>query len=363
MGCTSPAVPPPPPPPAPVPPPVPSTSRADLPPQFDKVFTGTIGEKEATLYLNRSGEDLGGAYVFEEPRPLLHGRKNAFLLEGKLQADGQFSLGIQQLEQPGGTLTGKLRVETQPQGRQLVLEGDWSGQGQSAPTKIKFVEELQALGNGVELTEQVRNDENQPANYVFQARYPQLSGATDEISRQFNQKVELLVDEAYHSFKAEVAKKYSQPQPPPTDATGTNQLNSMGILYEVFLASSDLISIRLTIDINYVNTPPILKDLAVNYDRRTGKMLQFADLFAPNSSFLPKLSTLCKSLATGSGYTFPDISAKPENFSSWNVNRRGVLINFQVPFAEGGSVEAAIPYRELKDVLNPTGPLSSLVKP
>jgi hypothetical protein len=109
--------------------------------------------------------------------------------------------------------------------------------------------------------------------------------------------------------------------------------------------------------------PPILKDVAVNYDRRTGKMLQLSDLFAPNSSFLPKLSTLCSSLARGSGYTFPDISAKPENFSSWNLNRRGVLINFQVPFEEGGTVEAVIPFAELKELVNPTGPLSTLVKP
>lgn len=336
----------------------------DLPTQFDKVFTGTIGDKEATLYLNRSGEDLGGAYVFEAPKPLLHGRKNAFLLEGKLQAGGQFSLGIQQLDQKMGTLTGKLRHETGTQGAQLILEGDWvPSQGEPKPAPARFVEEVQALGNGVELKEQVRNDENQPANYVFQARYPQLSGAKDELSQRFNQEVELLVDKAYHSFKEQVAQKYSQVQTPAPDSNVAGQLNSMGILYEVFLATSDVISIRLTMDINYVGVPPVLKDVAVNYDRRTGKMLQLSDLFAPNSSFLPKLSTLCTSLAKGSGYTFPDTSAKSENFSSWNLNRRGLLINFQVPFEEGGTVEAVIPFNELKEQLHPTGPLSTLVKP
>ncbi len=100
--------------------------------------------------------------------------------------------------------------------------------------------------------------------------------------------------------------------------------------------------------------------LVVNYNLRTGKELQLAEIFKRNSNYLNLISNYCiRELSDqGSQLLFKEhLDPRSENFESWSVTHIGIRFNFDSckisPCAEGKQ-EVEIPFITLEQLLNPT---------
>ena len=109
---------------------------------------------------------------------------------------------------------------------------------------------------------------------------------------------------------------------------------------------------------------PGLNSMTLNYDLGQGKELALADLFLPNANYLEAISKY--SIAELSEQPFFDSSSSngaqptPENYRNWNITPNGLMITFDeyqvAPYAAGPQ-QVRVPYSELRDLINPQGPL------
>jgi hypothetical protein len=101
----------------------------------------------------------------------------------------------------------------------------------------------------------------------------------------------------------------------------------------------------------------------VNFDLRLGSTLQLADLFLPNADYLASIATYCKDdLAGRDALLFPE-GADPidTNYQNWTVFSDSLSINFDpyqvAPWAQGPQ-QVIIPFTQLQDIIDPSGPLA-----
>ncbi|HEY8410744.1 MAG TPA: RsiV family protein, partial [Pyrinomonadaceae bacterium] len=113
----------------------------------------------------------------------------------------------------------------------------------------------------------------------------------------------------------------------------------------------------------------------INYDLRNGKPVKLSDLFQPGSKYLQTLASYCiadlKKQSKAKGEELPEdmlqsgAAATAKNYQSWKVTRKGLGINFdsyQVgPYAAGPQY-VLVPYANLKDLINPEGPIAQFAK-
>ena len=187
---------------------------------------------------------------------------------------------------------------------------------------------------------------------------------TDELNKQ----IQLVVDEVIKTFK----KDMSENQPlTPIAIPLTFESNSLDINYEVFSATSDVLSIRFSIYTSfYGSAHPFKTFQSFNYDLDKGKVLSLGDIFKSNNylQFLSDYSKkeLTKKLsAAASASTEPYLEGlKPiaKNFQIWNVTSKGLLLTFppyQVAAYVFGPQEVVVPYSELQNLsISPTKYLS-----
>ena len=205
---------------------------------------------------------------------------------------------------------------------------------------------------------------NRKLRYTIKAKYPQAIGATDERTQKLNQAIKDLIIEQINAFK----KDFEAPE---------QRMGTLGSYfdtsYTVTLATNDLVSIHFTIDTYFEGAAhPNYNSLVFNYDLKSGRVLNLADLFKPNSNYLKLISdyaikTLVKKLGPDSDKDWIEkgAGATDENYKAWNLTSRGVKVTFdpyQVASYAEGQHEMVIPYSALKGVIDPAGPLAAVVK-
>jgi hypothetical protein len=172
-------------------------------------------------------------------------------------------------------------------------------------------------------------------------------------------------------------KKQMQPEegeePRPEGSMGSD----LGIAYDVALAQDDLVSVEFDVGSYYQGAAhPNSYSEVVNYDLKNGKQLKLGDLFKPGSKFLQAISAYCiadlkKQQAGDKGKALTDSEiengAAPvaKNFQSWKIMKKGLGINFDAyqvgPYAAGPQY-VLVPWQNLKDLINPEGPIAQFAK-
>lgn len=198
--------------------------------------------------------------------------------------------------------------------------------------------------------------------YTIKARYPQAVGVRDPRIAKLNQAIKDLISKEADEFKG-----YFE--------TPEERVGPVGSYFEadyvVVNASNNIVSIDFAIDTYSEGAAhPNHNSLVLNYDLDTGKMLELANLFKPNSKFLEVISShSIKSLAQQLGkerdhhWIVSGAGPTEENYKNWNISRKGLKVTFdayQVASYAEGPHDVIIPYSVLKSVIDPNGPLSGI---
>jgi hypothetical protein len=220
------------------------------------------------------------------------------------------------------------------------------------------------LGGNLKVAERTIKEENKRLNYKLEVAYPQITGSREPRVTRFNQAVTALVMRDVNSFKKAARR---------VRADGNNSMElyiEMG--YSERIATPELLSISFGAHHYLGGAHPNTNSDAINYDLKAGRVLRLADLFKPGSNYLSVISNYCiKDLKKQMGGDADDdwikrgAGAKLSNYRSWNITPDGLNIAFdayQVAPYVAGPQEVDIPYRVLKTLIAPKGPLGWALK-
>lgn len=325
-------------------------------------FKGNVGASKIQMTLARNGSDLSGAYFYDK-----QGKTNKLNLKGAIDAGGNFVL--KETDATGrqtGAFTGKWSEdETIPS---VWLEGVWKSPGGK---KLKFSAVRQNIyfTGGLSLIARKIMEKNKPRMYEVEAKYPEITGAANPGVAKFNSLAKQTVAKSVADFKKNMLEFTAEDLKFARDRGTSNYIE---ISYNVEYADNDLISLRFGEGTYTGGAHPNYYSYTVNYDLKNGREISLADLFKPDSNYLKvisgysiaKLKSELKEMSddewikTGAG-------AKAENFKSWNLSEKGLVINFDpyqvAPYAAGAQT-VFIPFDKLSEILKPGGVVSRLKK-
>ena len=157
-------------------------------------------------------------------------------------------------------------------------------------------------------------------------------------------------------------------EPLPDESGGSD----LSVSYTVALAQDDLVSVKFDVS-NYEAgaAHPNPYSHVLNYDLKNGKQLKLSDLFKPGAKFLQTIATYCIADLKKQQKDLPvdqieeGAAAKSDNYTNWTITRRGLGITFDAyqvaPYAAGPQF-VLVPYSNLKDLINPDGPIGATDK-
>lgn len=320
------------------------------------------------MKLVRTGDQLAGSYFYQKIGTRIDLRGNVDN-NGNLTLDEFDSTGKQT-----GLFKGIWTVD-QKDGL-ITLAGNWSKplneKGSDKKTAFSLHEEPITFTGDVDLVSKQIKESNKKLNYEIAAQYPQLTGGNNPNLEKFNQAARGAVTRKVAGFKKDMAPEEGEntEETRPADSMGSD----LTISYTVALAQDDLVSIDFEVSSYFQGAahPNSYSD-TLNYDLKNAKVLKLADLFKPGAKYLQAIATYCiadlKKQATEKGLQPEEIekgaAAKPDNYLSWTLTKRGLGIGFD-PYQVGpyavGPQYVLVPYSDLKDLINPEGPIGQFAK-
>ena len=343
------------------------TEGGNIPVPETKYFKGSIGSSlDLQMKLVRTADQLSGSYFYQRIGTRIN-------LRGKIEPDGHFVLDeFDQAGKQTGIFKGLWTVDAQD--GLIKLAGNWSKppneKGADKMVAFSVHEEPIALTGDVELVAKQIKESNKKLMYEIAAQYPQFSGGSNPNFEKFNQLVRGVVTKEVTQFKKDVQPEAGEERP--QGSMGSD----ISIGYEVALAQDNLVSVQFDVGSYFQGAAhPNSYTEVVNYDLKNGKQLNLSDLFKPGSKFLQAIATYAmadlKKQSKEKGSELPDdviqTGAGPaaKNYRSWKITRKGLGINFdpyQVgPYAAGAHY-VLVPYANLKDMINPEGPIAQFAK-
>ena len=333
-----------------------------------KYFKGSIGTTlDLQMKLVRTGDQLSGSYFYQRIGTRIN-------LRGKIQQDGNFTLDeFDQAGKQTGVFQGVWGVDAKD--GLATLAGFWSKPNEKSfekKTAFSVHEEPIALSGEVELVAKQVKESNKKLMYEIAAQYPQLSGGNNPNFEKFNQLVRGSVMKKVSEFKKNMQPEGNE-EPRPEGSMGSD----LTIGFTVALAQDDLISIQFDVGSYFQGAAhPNSYTEVVNFDLKNGKQLKLSDLFKPGAKYLQSIANYCiadlkKQQATEKGKALSDseidTGAAPvaKNYQSWTITKKGLGVNFdsyQVgPYAAGPQF-VMVPWGNLKDVINPEGPVAAFAR-
>jgi Protein of unknown function (DUF3298)/Deacetylase PdaC len=334
-----------------------------------KHFKGSIGTSlDLQMKLVRTGNELAGSYFYQKVGTRIDVR-------GAVDKDGNLTLDE---FNPKGEKTGLFKGiwTVDPKDGLITLAGNWSKpidqKDNDKKTAFSVHEEPIAFTGDVDLVAKQIKENNKKLNYEIAAQYPQLTGGNNPNFEKFNQSVRAAVTKKVAGFKKDMAPEEGEntEETRPEDSMRSD----LTISYTVVLAQDDLVSVEFDVSSYFQGAAhPNSYSETFNYDLKNGRQLKLADLFKPGTKYLQTIANYCvadlKKQATAKGLLSEEIekgaAAKADNYQGWAITRRGLGIYFdpyQVgPYAAGPQF-VLVPYSELKDLINPEGPIGQFAK-
>ncbi|HLM25185.1 MAG TPA: DUF3298 and DUF4163 domain-containing protein [Pyrinomonadaceae bacterium] len=333
-----------------------------------KHFKGSIGSSlDLQMKLVRTGDQLSGSYFYQKVGARID-------LRGNVDKDG--NLTLEEFDQGGkqtGLFKGIWRVDAAD--GLITLAGNWSKppseKGSDKKTAFSVHEEPIAFTGDVDLVSKQIKESNKKLMYEISAQYPQLTGGNNPNFEKFNQVARASVTKKVAGFKKDMAGEQGE-EPRPEGSMGSD----LSVSYTVNLAQDDLVSIKFDVGSYYQGAAhPNSYSEVLNFDLKNGKQLKLSDLFKPGAKYLQAISTYCigelkKQMKAPDGTVDNESiqsGAAPtaKNYQSWNITKRGLGINFDAyqvgPYAAGPQF-VLVPYSNLKDLINPDGPIAQFAK-
>jgi hypothetical protein len=331
-----------------------------------KHFKGSIGSTlDLQMKLVRTGDQLAGSYFYQKIGTRIDVR-------GNVDKDG--NLTLEEFDKSGkqtGLFKGLWSIDSSD--GLATVAGNWSkppGEKDSdKKTAFSVHEEPIAFTGDVDLVAKQIKESNKKLMYEIDARYPQLTGGSNPNFEKFNQVARAFVTKEVAGFKKEMTPAEGD-EPRPEGSMGSD----LNVSYDVAVAQDDLISVQFSVGSYYQGAAhPNTMTQVVNYDLKNGKQLKLADLFKPGAKYLQAIANYSiadlKKQAKEKGLEAGEIengaSANAKNYQSWTITRKGLGINFDAyqvgPYAAGPQF-VLVPYSNLKDLINPDGPVGQFAK-
>ena len=333
-----------------------------------KQFTGSIGTSlDLQMKLVRTGDQLSGTYFYQKVGKRIDVR-------GNVDKDG--NLTLEEFD-PSGKQTGVFKGiwSVDAADGSIKLAGNWSKppneKGSDKKTAFSLHEKPISFTGDVELVSKLIKESNKELMYEISAQYPQLTGGNNPNFEKFNHAARALVTKKVAGFKKDMAGEEGE-EPRPEGSMGSN----LTVGFVVNVAQDDLVSIKFDVGSYYQGAahPNSYSDV-INYDLKNGKQLKLSDLFKPGAKYLQAISSYCiaelkKQMKAPDGTVDNESiesGAAPvaKNYPSWNITKRGLGINFDAyqvgPYAAGPQF-VLVPYSNLKDLINPEGPVAQFAK-
>jgi len=331
-----------------------------------KDFKGSIGSSlDLQMKLVRTGDQLAGSYFYQKIGSRIDVRGNV---------DQHGNLTLEEFDK-GGKQTGVFKGLWQVDSSDglVTLAGNWSKppseKGSDKKTAFSVHEEPITFTGDVELVSKQIKESDKKLMYEVSAQYPQINGGNNPNFEKFNQAARALVTKKVAGFKKDMAPAEGE-EPRPEGSMASD----LSIGYTIIMAQDDLISVKFDIGSYYQGAahPNSYSDV-INFDLKNGKQLKLGDLFKPGAKFLQAIADYSiadlKKQGKEKGLTDEEIQngAAPaaKNYQSWTIMKRGLGITFdsyQVgPYAAGPQF-VVVPYSNLKDVINPDGPIAQFAK-
>ena len=320
------------------------------------------------MKLVRTGDQLAGSYFYRKVGTRIDVR-------GNVDKDGNLTLDE---FDPTGKQTGSFKGiwTVDPKDGLITLAGNWSKppnqKDSDKKTAFSVHEEPVTFTGDVDLVSKQIKENNKKLNYTIDVQYPQLTGGNNPNLEKFNQAARAAVTRKVAGFKKDTAPEENEntEETRPTDSMGSD----LTISYTVALAQDDLVSIDFEVGSYFQGAAhPNSYSETLNYDLKNGKVLKLADLFKPGAKYLQTIANYCiadlKKQASAKGLMAEEIekgaAPKADNYLGWTITRRGLGIGFdpyQVgPYAAGPQF-VLVPYSDLKDIINPDGPVGQFAK-
>ena len=334
-----------------------------------KHFKGSIGTAlDLQMKLVRTGDQLAGSYFYQKVGARIDVR-------GNVDKDGNLTLDE---FDPSGKQTGVFKGlwTVDPKDGLITLAGNWSKplneKGSDKKTAFSVHEEPVSFTGDVDLVSKQIKENNKKLHYEISAQYPQFTGGNNPNLEKFNQAARAAVTKKVAGFKKDMTPEAGEntEETRPEDSMGSD----LDISYSVSLAQDDLVSIDFSVSSYYQGAAhPNQYAETLNYDLKNGKVLKLGDLFKPGAKYLQAIASYCiadlKKQAAQNGLTPEEIekgaAAKADNYLGWTITRRGLGFTFdpyQVgPYASGPQF-VVVPYSDLKDMINPDGPVAQFAK-
>jgi hypothetical protein len=200
--------------------------------------------------------------------------------------------------------------------------------------------------------------ESESPRYIIQVRYPQIEAATGG-ARIFNVYIEQIINQFVESFVSEI-ESYDY------DEYLADFANGLTTDYRPTYIDANQISINLLQSVYYAGAAhPLPFSRAVNFDLRSGRIIDLDELFMDGVDYLPRISDYAMNDLREQGVLLWEEGALPsaENYESWNITMEGLLFTFDpyqvAPYAAGFQ-EVLVPYEVLQDLLREGGPVPPL---
>jgi hypothetical protein len=334
-----------------------------------KHFKGSIGTSlDLQMKLVRTGDQLAGSYFYQKIGTRID-------LRGTVDKNGNLTLDE---FDPKGNKTGLFKgiwTVDQKDGM-ITLAGNWSKpsdqKASDKKTAFSVHEEPIFLTGDVDLVSKQIKENNKKLNYEIAVQYPQLTGGNNPNLEKFNQAARAAVTRKVAGFKKDMTPAEGET---PEETRPENSMGSdLTIGYTVALAQDDLVSIDFEVSDYFQGAahPNSYSD-TLNFDLKNGKPLKLADLFKPGAKYIQAIANYCiadlKKQAAEKGLMAEEIdkgaAAKADNYLGWTITKKGLGIEFnpyQVgPYAAGPQY-VLVPYSNLKDLINPEGPIGQFAK-
>lgn len=220
---------------------------------------------------------------------------------------------------------------------------------------------------GIDLISQQKVTYDKP-RIVIRTVYPELQSADGEAPDHFNQLVQNIVSEEVDHFKSIVVKAANYQQTLPKSKIK----NDLTVDYSAATVKSGqnlILSVRFSIQGSATGMAhPYHHYRVINYDLNEERVLELADLFAPDSDYLTKIGDytrkeLLRRLPNKdliAGGTTPTT----QHFKIWNIKSDGLLITFneyQVAAYVFGPQTIRVPFSILKDIVPADSPIAKCV--
>jgi hypothetical protein len=237
-----------------------------------------------------------------------------------------------------------------------------------APTETELPQpepaltETATLEPAAELTVTTRTivEEGEDPKFEVEVRYPHLEWGGDTRVEPFNAAVETLMQDEVRAFVEGIESTIEGP-------VFEDQFSSLNVDYEITNNEHGIFSTRLTVSYYMAGAAhPGYYTHTFTHDLVHGKLLALDELFMPGTAYLEEIARISiDDLRERDLLAWEEGAAPtPDNYRNWNVAPDALWITFdeyQVAPHAAGNITVEIPYEQLRDFIQPNGPLENFI--